>query len=767
MSVKKLKGGYIFDRNDLFLEDIRDEIPDYMADEFSKEYGDNILDLETPLNKLPEAPDQTVKIKWEDVVHRNRLNDPHFFSTHFAGTITKNILKEIYSEIKSISEWLRRLNGSLYIPKFYYDHIKYVSERSVSGDVLSSFVRYINRFEDITKKLSDSSSSKELALSELIMMIYDNKFASIDFSSARRQGESQVIIFSTYEDRKINLVKQFKKLKKFIEQVQEGKKDIPYEEEEVIPSVENLGKKYNEYLLGGINNILNKIQTGALKSVILKALDQIKQIEDKELDVELYISSKPDDFLRMSISPFYTSCMDIYSGVNKRQVYSNAFETNSKIVFIRLKKPFTDCRGNEHPFTPLARCLIKKTDEGLLVLDNIYKMDALDMNFKDIINKYTDIDIHSFGSISDAYTIEYENENEKYYVLEKSYSDNIFNTKRKDNFIRMIIDRYKSDGEKGIISIMKNLGITVSKVEKDETKNIVLYLSSSKKFEDLLPFHSIDPELKDSERINTALYKLYDILKKGKYSLIRLDKFLSLYMSIDPKKFEEFKRKIEEEEQEKLTKFLSKNVQKREFRDWSKWIIHFISEYKDLSINKLIIREIERNNEKFLRDYSKYKDEIKSLFEILINRIVTIGGLSDIFKYVGVDVKIEGNTIFLQPMVKIDLNDIEEKKDINSHVFNTDNVVKHLKKLSNFGVHLQDQAELDVEYMYGKFIRDQKRLQERSEPWKDLHYLILLTDEKIDQLRFFSSQGTMDKAKDYYGFIFDYLDKVIEGVTKK
>lgn len=132
--------------------------------------------------------------------------------------------------------------------------------------------------------------------------------------------------------------------------------------------------------------------------------DILKSISDEfdinlfdKFDLELYISSHPEDMLNMSISAFYDSCQNLYNGSYKQNLPSNVFDPNVKICYLRFNTPFTNYKGNVIPYTAFSRCLIRNI-KGKTYFDKVYPPDSFLQKFQhDMITKYTGMSNNSVG----------------------------------------------------------------------------------------------------------------------------------------------------------------------------------------------------------------------------------------------------------------------------------------------------------------------------------------------------------------------------------
>ena len=144
-----------------------------------------------------------------------------------------------------------------------------------------------------------------------------------------------------------------------------------------------------------------------LREPIINYQQNVKKIGQYPLI--LYITDKPDDKLRMSVSQFYDSCQNIYTGGEpgtqwNKKLLSNVFDKNSKVAYLIYDKPYKDTKGNEHPFTPIARCILRVNKDGGVMFDKVYPSN-LEETFYNIITESTGIE--NVGKPDDTY--DYEN----------------------------------------------------------------------------------------------------------------------------------------------------------------------------------------------------------------------------------------------------------------------------------------------------------------------------------------------------------------------
>jgi len=156
-----------------------------------------------------------------------------------------------------------------------------------------------------------------------------------------------------------------------------------------------------------VNKIITDKHFVGLREPIINYQQNVRKIG--EYPLFLYITDKPDDKLRMSVSQFYDSCQNIYTGGDEgtqwnKKLLSNVFDKNSKVAYLIYNKPYKDTKGNEHPFTSIARCILRVNKDGGVMFDKVYPT-SLENTFYNIITESTGIE--NVGKDSDPY--DYEN----------------------------------------------------------------------------------------------------------------------------------------------------------------------------------------------------------------------------------------------------------------------------------------------------------------------------------------------------------------------
>lgn len=116
------------------------------------------------------------------------------------------------------------------------------------------------------------------------------------------------------------------------------------------------------------------------------------EIFDK--DIYLKITHNPKDILNMSISKFYSSCQNLYSGGYRHNVLSNVFDPNSIPAFLIFETPIYWGEEIISEHLPLCRMMVRNIEtfdnSGVkLFFDRCYP-DRLKDVFDTIVEKYSD-----------------------------------------------------------------------------------------------------------------------------------------------------------------------------------------------------------------------------------------------------------------------------------------------------------------------------------------------------------------------------------------
>lgn len=220
----------------------------------------------------------------------------------------------------------------------------------------------------------------------------------------------------------------------------------------------------------------------------------------------LYISDNPKDILNMSISPFFTSCMELYKGGGHgteymRGLLSNVFDPNSVPAFIIIDTPYIDKDGKHlSDFTSLSRLIIRliesedEDEDDKLFFDKTYP-DRMSNITESIIQDYTS-NIES-GNINDTYIFKPALDTCDFETLKEPYMDNLSVSTKKTiniNTTKVIIDSDISEFNMNTDKKLKEIVIKTSKLPKnffnvklnvDHVKFQFMSLYSLDKFENI------------------------------------------------------------------------------------------------------------------------------------------------------------------------------------------------------------------------------------------------------------------------------------------
>jgi hypothetical protein len=151
--------------------------------------------------------------------------------------------------------------------------------------------------------------------------------------------------------------------------------------------IKSFNRAFPQYQLN-LDEFLNDRIFVGLREPIMNFNENVKDLNKARL--YLYISDKPADILRMSVSNFYTSCQNMYTGAANEQLLANVFDENSKLAYLIFDTPYIDNQGNKHPFTPIARTIIRVGKNDKIMFDVTYP-NEMENSFYKIIEKYTNL----------------------------------------------------------------------------------------------------------------------------------------------------------------------------------------------------------------------------------------------------------------------------------------------------------------------------------------------------------------------------------------
>lgn len=126
-------------------------------------------------------------------------------------------------------------------------------------------------------------------------------------------------------------------------------------------------------------------------------------------DMYLAIEHNPKDILNMSISRFYTSCQNLYTGGYNDQVLGNVFDPNSIPAFIFFEsKIYNSSKELISDMLPVTRMMIRNVEsfdtptEPQIFFDRAYP-DRMQELVEEIVKKYSE-NVHNYGGNSYYFT---------------------------------------------------------------------------------------------------------------------------------------------------------------------------------------------------------------------------------------------------------------------------------------------------------------------------------------------------------------------------
>ena len=321
-------------------EVLKDDIPTYMSDIIKNRYRNvpDILDRDVPkhTDKIPN-----VKVEITDEKITNRLK----------GTIFKSFGTNIINEFNKtkLSENFHSSNKLI--------HLISVCLKDTTMSILSQGER-LNSFDSSTIGQFINNATK----------LYTKEF----------------ILPTLNQDGKMVLSNNKSGIAKFLQVI----------------------KKIDPTHFGDIDveSFINDKHFVGLREPIINYHNNLNKLQS-EAKLYLYITDKPDDKLRMSLSRYYDSCQNLYSGGDEgtqynKKLLSNVFDPNSKVAYLIYNAPFTDNRGNVHPYTSMARTILRVNENGGVMFDKVYPNDMEDEFFQ-IIEKNTGL--KNVGEHGDVY----------------------------------------------------------------------------------------------------------------------------------------------------------------------------------------------------------------------------------------------------------------------------------------------------------------------------------------------------------------------------
>ena len=334
-------------------EVLADDIPDYMKDIIQKRYIGDYLNKEVPKH-TDKIPNVNMEVKNDEIVD---------FATN---QLIKSFTDKLVDQIKKSEIWQ-----------------KYYTFTSYTADPLYSI---------INQSIPSLGTMKDKQILPIFTFFYSKEFrlpdSRLNDDSTLKYGEGT----NTRGLPKINT------------------DNIKWSNNKTgISSFLTTIKRVFPQTFGNldVDKITRDKHFVGLREPIINYQQNVKKIGGSPL--YLYITDKPDDKLRMSVSQFYDSCQNIYTGGEQgtqwnKKLLSNVFDKNSKVAYLIYDKPYKDTKGNEHPITTIARCILRVNKDGGVMFDKVYPSN-LENIFYNIITESTGI--KNVGKPADTY--DYEN----------------------------------------------------------------------------------------------------------------------------------------------------------------------------------------------------------------------------------------------------------------------------------------------------------------------------------------------------------------------
>ena len=147
---------------------------------------------------------------------------------------------------------------------------------------------------------------------------------------------------------------------------------------------------------------INEIQNGMVQSVKNFAADDLSG-DNYDIDFglfqgDLYLSilHNPKDILNMSISKFYSSCQNLYTGMYNSRVLSNVFDPNSIPAYLKFDTPIYYQGDKISDQVPISRVMIRNIEsfdnnkEPQIFFDRVYpERGVMPSVMREMIEKYS------------------------------------------------------------------------------------------------------------------------------------------------------------------------------------------------------------------------------------------------------------------------------------------------------------------------------------------------------------------------------------------
>ncbi len=337
-------------------EALGDDIPDYMKDIVQKRYGADYLSKDVPQH-TDKIPNVKMEVKNDEIVE------------YASNQLVKSMTDKLVEQMKKSEIWVEYFSFTSYTPDPLYSIINESipnmgkMETHLNNQIISKFSWFYSKeFRLPDSRLNDDSTLK---------------YGDGENTYGKPKIKTDNIKWSNNKTGIASFLTTIKR---------------------VFP--ETFG-----YL--NVDEIIRDKHFVGLREPIINYQQNVKKIG--EYPLYLYITDKPDDKLRMSVSQFYDSCQNIYTGGEQgtqwnKKLLSNVFDKNSKVAYLIYNKPYKDTKGNEHPFTSIARCILRVNKDGGVMFDKVYPT-SLEKVFHTIITESTGIE--DVGKDGDSY--DYEN----------------------------------------------------------------------------------------------------------------------------------------------------------------------------------------------------------------------------------------------------------------------------------------------------------------------------------------------------------------------
>jgi hypothetical protein len=360
-------------------EALRDEINPHLINAISNDYHyDDYLNHDIPKsNNL--IPNIDIKISDEHKQVTTILKE------NFKSSLISNFIKtELYNIIASDTLFKLFITKSLNedinpYRKNFIDTLKNIYSDNYlclvpEGNVLLKVFNSTIAGPILWESNIDEGEDNKISVGQVIAHIYDVEIKSV------KEGYIKILVPSgTLVDSNTAILK--------IIQDQEDPVFFSNRKVNLFKFIESYKKIYQ--LDYDINS--DSIYNG-LKNEVINFDQTLNDIDNAELS--LVITDKPEDKLNMSISRFYDSCQNVYTGDYRLRLLSNVFDPNMKIAYLRLNIPYTN--KITYPYTNCSRCIIRYT-AGKILFDKVYP-DYIESLMYSIIEKYT------FMKNNDTYT---------------------------------------------------------------------------------------------------------------------------------------------------------------------------------------------------------------------------------------------------------------------------------------------------------------------------------------------------------------------------